>query len=402
MKILFISKYAGHPKYSRVHCRPFHLCKEWQCLGSTTQLLTSDSNHFTTFPKTNKIINQHNHEGVDIIWVKTIKYQKTASIKRILSWIDFEIKNFILVTKHIKDHDIVIVSSLSLLTIIYGIFIKYKFKSKLIFEVRDIWPLTLIEEGNFSPFHPLSIFLSLVESLGYKKSDLIVGTMPKLDQHVYEKIGKFRSFHFSPLGFDPNNYDQHEVKEDKYSISSNTFNIGYIGSMGISNGLDSFVTAIELLQEENISFTFIGDGDLRICFEQRLNKFKNVEFKGKVPQLEVHKSIKDFDLLYLSTVDSKVWNYGQSMNKVIEYMLAGKPILASYNGYPSMINEANCGWFFDNRNPEDLAQKILEISKTDRNVLKKMGENGRMWIWKNRTYNSLAREYLSAMLKITK
>ncbi len=33
------------------------------------------------------------------------------------------------------------------------------------------------------------------------------------------------------------------------------------------------------------------------------------------------------------------------MNKVVEYMLAGKPIIASYTGYPSMINEAECGYF---------------------------------------------------------
>ena len=43
---------------------------------------------------------------------------------------------------------------------------------------------------------------------------------------------------------------------------------------------------------------------------------------------------------------SKVWDYGQSMNKIVDYMMAGKPVVASYSGYPSMLNEAGSGILF--------------------------------------------------------
>ena len=50
------------------------------------------------------------------------------------------------------------------------------------------------------------------------------------------------------------------------------------------------------------------------------------------------------DILFLATMPSKVWLYGQS-NKVVDYMLAANFIVAQYEGYYSMINEANCGVF---------------------------------------------------------
>ena len=59
------------------------------------------------------------------------------------------------------------------------------FKTKLVFEVRDIWPLTLTEEGGFSSLNPLIIILRAIELVGYRFSDLVVGTMPGLKkQHL--------------------------------------------------------------------------------------------------------------------------------------------------------------------------------------------------------------------------
>jgi hypothetical protein len=51
------------------------------------------------------------------------------------------------------------------------------------------------------------------------------------------------------------------------------------------------------------------------------------------------------NILYFAALNSKAWQYGWSPNKLIDYMISGKSILASYSGYPSMINEANSGIF---------------------------------------------------------
>ena len=76
---------------------------------------------------------------------------------------------------------------------------KWRYSSKLVFEVRDIWPMVLVENGGFSKFNPFVIGLQVIEWLGYKFSDEIVGTMPRLDIHV-EKVINAKKCNLYPNG----------------------------------------------------------------------------------------------------------------------------------------------------------------------------------------------------------
>ena len=170
MNIWFISKYASPPLYAKAPSRLFYLAREIEKLGNKVKLITSDSNHFTNIPNTRKVYNNEHQEGVDITWIKTKKYKKTASFARILSWFDFERRLFFMKLDPTEKPDVVIVSSLSIFTVVYGYFLKKKFKSFLVFEIRDIWPLTLIEEGGFSKWHPLSLIMGFIVKM-IKKHD---------------------------------------------------------------------------------------------------------------------------------------------------------------------------------------------------------------------------------------
>jgi len=402
MNIWCISKYASLPKYG-TGARLFFLAKEFQFLGHSTTLITSDSNHLANYPDTKDIYNFEKQDNVSILWIKTRKYIKTASLARILSWFDFEKKLFQLDRKKLDKPDVVIVSSLSLLTIIHGYYLKRKYESFLVFEIRDIWPLTMTEEGGFSRWHPLVLFLGWIEKFGYKNSDLIVGTMPKLDLHIKNILGYKKSFFCSPLGFEPNNYknDFSAVNLFDNLFPKDKIIIGYAGSMGITNALVPFINSIKLLKNnDTIHFMLVGSGALKNNFEDELREYTNVTFLGRIEQNKVKYFLNKCDILYLSTQHSIVWNYGQSMNKVVEYMLASKPIIASYSGYPSMINEAQCGYFIDSEDPKDIQKAILDIVNLSQKKRDSMGERGRKWIYKNRQYSKLAKDYLYAINRI--
>ena len=126
MNIWFISKYASPPFYAKAPSRLFYLAKEAKKLGHDVRLITSDANHFTSIPATGQLYNNENQDTVEIIWIKTKKYKKTASIKRILSWLDFEWKLFRMPLKKLSKPEVVIISSLSIFTIFYGYFLKKK------------------------------------------------------------------------------------------------------------------------------------------------------------------------------------------------------------------------------------------------------------------------------------
>lgn len=406
MNIWFISKYASPPLYAKAPSRLFYLAKEAKELGHEVRLITSDSNHFTSIPETGKVYNYENQDTVDIVWIKTKKYKKTASIERILSWLDFEWKLFRMPLKNLNKPDVVIISSLSIFTIFYGYFLKKRYSSFLVFEIRDIWPLTLIEEGGFSKWHPLSIIIGFVEKFGYKNSDLIVGTMPNLKQHVLNRGVLNKQVFCSPLGFEPNKYVEENLSLNnpfQNLIPEEKVVIGYAGSMGISNGLDIFIEAIKSMNSNtNIHFLLVGSGDLKEKFQNSLSENTNVTFLPRIEQDHVKYFLNKCDILYLSTQHSKVWDFGQSMNKVVEYMLAAKPIIATYNGFPSMINEANCGIFLNATKSEELVNTFVKYALMSNSEREAIGKNGRSWIFENRKYNKLAGEYFAKINQFLK
>jgi glycosyltransferase involved in cell wall biosynthesis len=104
--------------------------------------------------------------------------------------------------------------------------------------------------------------------------------------------------------------------------------------------------------------------------------------------------------VYFSSLNSRVWKYGWSPNKIIDYMSAGKPILASYSGYVSMINEANCGFIVPAEEEDALYHQILEIAKMNSADLIQKGQNGRTWLFANRRWSSLASEYIKLIQSI--
>jgi glycosyltransferase involved in cell wall biosynthesis len=117
----------------------------------------------------------------------------------------------------------------------------------------------------------------------------------------------------------------------------------------------------------------IGDGDLRSYYENKYSKLTNLTFAPKVQKQMVQSVLSKCDLLYFSVHKSKVWQYGQSLNKIIDYMISGKPVVASFSGYPSMINEANSGSYVPAGDLEALKKEIQKYSTLSNEELSIIG-----------------------------
>lgn len=389
-----ISKYAPVPGYGS-NPRWFELAKRFAKSGVQCEIITSDSNHGSSYRVTEGKISMIQIENVTYSILKTLKYEKTASLARVLSWLDFDLRLFQF--KRNITPDVIVISSLSLTSILFGIYIKLAKKARLVFEVRDIWPLTMIEEGNFSCLNPLYLFLRGVELLGYKYADLIVGTMPNLRQHVYDSgIKKPRSaFHSCGIGVASERAEstaKYKFTKDVENLIKGKVIIGYCGSIGLTNNLTDFAGYMKNSSHKNAVFLIAGDGAQKEFLTTQLKSQKNVIFLGKIKPELVQGFLRRCDILFLATISSRVWKYGQSMNKVVDYMLAGKFIIAQYDGYPSMINESGCGIFTDREGLASCFDDALKMTSEARNV---KGESGRSWLLQNHNYNLLASTYIS-------
>lgn len=395
--IWYISKYFSAKTENSAGGRDWFLTNELGKLGYDVTVIASDSNTIFDVPTLTSSVVRDQKDNIVIYWLKTFKYTIPKSLKRIISWFHFEWVVFKLPKKELPKPEAVIVSSLSLLSIINGYLLRKKYKCKLIFEVRDIWPLTIVEEGGFSPNNPFVMLLAKLECFAYKTADVIVGTMPNLGEHVNNILGYSKPTYCIPMGFDPNVLSLQQSADPTFIseyFHDGKFYVVYAGTVGITNALETFFSSAEkLANHEDIHFIVLGGGALKSEYMSRYAHFSNISFMQKVPRLMVQSVLSHADVLYLSTFNSKVWNYGQSLNKLIDYMVAARPIIASYSGYRSMVDESGAGFFVPAEDVDAVVEKILLLKGMSIQDRKEMGIKGREWILQNRNYKKLALDY---------
>lgn len=399
--VWYISKYVGMPDASSAGGRGYLLMRELARRGIASVIVTSDSNQLTRVPVLDQPYVFTESDGVQMCWVRTLKYQVAKSTRRILSWIDFEWRVWRMPRQHLPRPDVIVVSSLSLLTVLNGFWLRWRYRARLVVEIRDIWPLTIVEEGGFNPRNPMVLGLDLIERLAYRHADAIVGTMPNLQEHVTEVLGEARPVACVPMGVDERLLTEIEPLPADYAtqhIPAGKFVIGYAGTMGITNALDTFLDCARRLKDSSgLHFLLVGEGDLRERYLRDYADVPNLSFAPRVPKRMVQSVLARCDLLYFSVHPSRVWLYGQSLNKVIDYMLSGKPIVASYTGFPSMINEAACGTYVPAGDVDALEAEILRLAAMPPAQLEAMGARGRTWLLKHRSYGVLASDFLKVL-----
>ncbi|MCH2159791.1 MAG: glycosyltransferase family 4 protein [Oleiphilaceae bacterium] len=316
-------------------------------------------------------------------WVRGLKYRAVNGFHRVLSWMWFELLVVLMAfQKRYERPDVFIGSSLSLFTVLSGCFYKKVFKTKFIFEVRDIWPQSLIDLKGVSKNHPLVYVLGKLELLGYRYADAIVGSMPGLREHVEQKVGLGIKVHYlpQPVSLEFFETEQKEVTEEYISkyIPKGKFIIMYAGSMGPANALEFIIDAARVAQKTlpEVCFVLVGDGHSKQELAENAKGLDNVIFAPRVRKSEVQSVLVYADVLVASFRQEDIYRYGMSLNKFVDYMYAAKPVVAMYSGFPSMINEAGCGTFSPAEKSDEFVQTLgtyFSMACEERNAIGRKG-----------------------------
>lgn len=400
-QIVVVSKYGILPGYG-MNSRIFNVAKKLSDHYNVT-LITSDSNHLASYPRSSVLFNTFYYDKLNTIWIKTLKYRTSRSLKRLLTWLDFEFKLRRLRFIQGREPKLIIISSLSLLTIMWALRLKKKYGSKVIFEIRDFYPLTLTSEFGISKYNPVVMAMGYIEKQGLNKADLIVGTMPLIDDYVYDIIKKRRPTFYSPNGLSVYTYST-DITEEVDSAVLNFIDqfdkiIIYSGSMGYSNNLGPLIDVIfhtSKFNLKNYGFLFVGDGDLKKLFSEKLKDNKNVFFTGRIPPKMVYSYLRLADILYLSVKPSIPFQYGQSLNKVLDYLYVGKPLVATYDGFPNILSEVD-GYKLTNEEPSNIANAFLEIAQYDDFFLESIKINAKRLLESRFTYEVITEDYLDVV-----
>jgi glycosyltransferase involved in cell wall biosynthesis len=250
--------------------------------------------------------------------------------------------------------------------------------AKYIFDHHDANPeLYLSKYGRKGFFYKAQLWL---EKLSYRFSDVVMATN-----------ASYRDLAISRGGLAPeevfvvrNGPDLEAFK----AVPSNSalkygkpYLVGYVGNMGIQEGLDILVDVavdIKNLGRRDVHFTCVGGGSALAGLRKMIQE-KNVDdivnFTGRIPDEQL--------LAILSTADVCVnpdrpcqMNDISTMIKIMEYMALGKPIV-QFDLKEGRFSAKEASLYADDRNlVADFAAKILWLlDNPDERA--RMGEFGR-------------------------
>lgn len=394
--IWIVNQYSGS-KYHGMNYRSYYIGRELHLLGHSVRLFAGSFSHLLRVkPEFKGKFKEENIDGIDYVWVKTKKYTGSKSLGRIIGMFQFIWNLLFIKHKKYPKPDVIIVSSISSLPVLNAYCWAKKYKAKLIFEVRDIWPLSLVELGNVSRFHPFVIFLQWVENFAYRKADKVVSVLPNALLHMQEHGLSKEKFVHIPNGIDCSEYLSVSQKALPDYRKKASFVIGYMGTFGISNALDFFIDAAEKLKgQTDIRFVMVGQGPeeqkLRAKIIQK--QLANIEIFPAVNKNQVQSVLQQFDACYVGWFAHPLYRFGISPNKIFEYMLSGKPVIHSSNATNDPINDANCGISVAAEDTEAIVNAIVQLKNTNEKERQRLGQNGKIFVQQNHDYKTLAKNY---------
>ena len=396
--IWIFNEYAGSP-YHGMEYRHYYIGKELINRGYDVYIISASYSHlFSKMPEVKRDFTYEDIDGIKYLWVKVPKYEDSHDKKRIIKWFYYVTKTyFFLPFSHLQLPEVIIVSSIAPFSIVSGYRWAKKFRAQLVYEVKDIWPLSLIELGGYSAYHPFIKFMGMFERFAYRKADKVVSVLPYAYEHMQKQGLDISKFVYIPNGFCVSDYkEETPPKEILHQLPKDGFKIVYAGTMGRMDALDYLILAADRLKNcKDIYFILVGKGSNKnkILNMARSMNLKNVIFIPFIPKSQVLSLIKKCDVCYIGWKKREIYKFGISANKIFDYMFAEKPILHSFSGRGDLIKLAKCGITVESENPIAISEGILHFYRMSKEEREKLGKNGKNYLLDYHTYKVITNKF---------
>jgi glycosyltransferase involved in cell wall biosynthesis len=249
------------------------------------------------------------------------------------------------------------------LLFIIGGFFKFMFGTKFIYDHQDISPE--LYEAKFARhdfFYRLMFFL---EKTTYKMADASIATNASYRQIAIERGGmppeKVFIVRSGP------SLERMKILPPVSSLKmGKRFLVGYVGVMGQQEGIQYLIEAARRivydLKRTDIHFTLVGGGpsleDFKeLAAEKKLTDYMN--FTGRAPEQTLLEVLNTADIC-VNPDEYNVMNDKSTMNKVLEYMALGKPIV-QFDLTEGRFSAGESSLYAKANNAIDFADKIIEL-----------------------------------------
>jgi glycosyltransferase involved in cell wall biosynthesis len=265
----------------------------------------------------------------------------------------------------------------------------------VILEPRGDVPLTLRVQWEQQVPTPIATILagavSTLEALGYRLANAIITYTPsmaeelglmKFDEKLYPKGARY---------IDTELFSPQIPYEDREMV------VGFLGRLDQEKNVRTLATAAKDLPAE-ITFRFIGDGDLRAELERELaDEIEEgpVEFTGWVDHDEVPGVLSELQLLVLPSAPTE-----GLPTVILEAMGCGTPVYATpVSGVPDVVRNDETGFLMESDRATVIRDDIVEIlGRTD---LDRISATGRELICEKYSFTAAVDRYQTILGKIS-
>jgi glycosyltransferase involved in cell wall biosynthesis len=264
------------------------------------------------------------------------------------------------------------------LIFLVGGFFKLFARKRFIFDHHDINPeLYEAKFGRRDFFYRLMV---LFERLTFRTADVSIATNESYKRIAIERGGMDPSRVFV-VRSGPKLDRLRIVPPEPRLKRGRRFLVGYVGVMGKQEGIDYLLRAaahiVKDLKRDDVHFGLVGGGtslDEMKAYAARLGIADHVTFTGRVPDAELLAMLNTADVCVNPDVANDM-NDKSTMNKIMEYMALGKPIV-QFDLTEGRFSARDASLYAARNDERDMAAKILELLD-DPQRRARMGESGR-------------------------
>ena len=412
MKILYVSHYFP-PEIGAPAARVSELSRYWASEGHQVTVLTGFPNHPTgVVPreyrrKFRRLVMRESVDGVNVVRTWLLPFPNRKAYERMLNYTSFCLSSAV-TGLFLARPDILIATSPQLLVGLSGWWLARCKRVPCIFEVRDLWPESLVAVGVGDANSPLHRVLGKIAGFLYRRADRIVVVTSSFKKHLIEKwqvapqkISVIENGVETEL-FNP--AKSYPMLRRELSAEGK-FIVGYIGTMGLAHGLETLLQAASELRETspNVLFLIVGEGadKQRVMDLAAAQKLDNIRFVGQQPRHKIPEFILACDVCLVLLKSTEVFKT-VIPTKMLEFMSCERPVIVGVDGEARrIVEEGEAGLFIQPENAADLVAAVHKLS-ADSALRESMGSRGRQYILKRFSRQQTAREYDAVLQSVLK
>lgn len=384
--VWIISYFAGGPSYCP-RIPDYSLAKYLREHGYDALVFAGSALHNTdiNFITDGSLYKESLVDGVPFVHVHTRQYKSMKGES--ISFVDFY-RNLMKLYKQLPKPDIIIAAMPQPLACLAGYRIAKKINVPYITSIVDLWPLSIVEYADFSERNPIIKAMYAYEKWIYKKSDELVFTWEGAYDYIIDKGWENsiprNKFHYINIGVNLkdfySNREKYIVKDD--DLEDDVFRVMYCGSVRTANDIDTVVSCAKELNKlgykNKVRFIIYGDGPDREALINRCidEDISNVKFKGYIDKKYIPYVLSKSDLNILNLKPASTQKYGNSSNKLFEYLASGNPVVANIDeGKYPIISKYSCGKVVDSGSITQYADAVKYFVDMDKSEYDEFKEN---------------------------